>query len=1318
MITQTVVWTLLPDPAAPRTVDGTALLSLLASPRLSNDEDDAGFAVVELSEYPDLADWPGVPLEVAVEIVGPTGTVTVPATFVDDPPDAGLWRRVFPPDLLVVPFLFDPSPAGTPILSYPAKRLHASLANEYSRLLTHGSPADQGPIDVSEPVAVTPEAWEPVDRLVRIVGDGTRTRLAASEPTGARTAPDDLTEDPAGWIRLADFHRPRRPAAEERTLGMTSRRGVSVGRDFHAAFAALADHPLLLARLGLLRRLRMTAPAGVTGAVTIRAVPAHGRGLVDYRPRTRCVVRDGQVRLGTGDGAEAALYLPLDDVIRFAALDVDTDAAGLSLQSYVSNLARAPRTGPPPPLRLPALRSDGIFVAEANRQVRFGDALRRAADVLNADLAEGGDGGAITLDAHDVQQGYRVDVLDEGSGRWYPLCRRVGAYHVTGIAAALPIDDEGTVCDVLAAADDGEVPANLLHQSLFRWNGWSLVAAPPGRMLGLADQPVDPVPEPGPRVPFTVTTTAAPATLPSLRYGRSYRFRARLVDIAGRSVPFDPDPAAATPATPAVRFSRYEPVPSPVLVPRRPVTEGESAAVMVVRTDNRDPVNPRPGPTCERHVLAPKAAVLTLERHGVLDVPGENRPDPDAYTLLFERDPGVVAGTPDPGATGTPFVDADTVDLPWLPDPLARGIAIHGLPEPPAVQVAWPQGGAWHERLPVRLVLEPGAAGSTPVRVDRQARVIRVALEPGASLRTVLTSRLDPGDEEVIGTWRWFAERDRAPTELLARRNDAVAGRVGQVTPPYELRLIHAVRCPHQPPAFSLPRIERRPDDTTYELTDDAVTRHPDSTLSVHVEAAWSDVVDDPAQPEPTRVDGRAVLEPSGDDRRAAWDERRDATVAFRARDSLGDTRHRVVAFTPIATSRYAAYFTQRRTVRLAGTDTAEVADAFVPGTVVVRAAVPPRLDVDQPSPTATTFSLDRDVIVDYQAGTVARRAGGSLPDGSEVEVAFVTPPITRAGPTITMSVPASARPAPPVVQSIVPAYVWHRERAGNTLMSTRRGGLLRVFLDRPWFGSGEGELLAVLVADDDPALPVETRARTLPFVTAAWADPTGFGGGLTRLARSNFPRAVDDQTVRIPGLRDTNPALAADPLCRIRAMGHPVAFDPRRRLWFADVEILHDSHQPFVQLKLARMQPAAVRLTTPGMFEDLHLSPIVEAGFHQLPTDRGAMVVIEGTRAEVTVTGPAPANTSPDLTAAVQVGSPAGGDPAVWEALDELPQTSLSPSGSGGGGGQWHGFVDLPAVPGTLPMRLLVREHQLLPGQPRSDAPVRRLSYFDTLDL
>ncbi len=1328
MMKQTIVWSVLPDPAKRLTSDRVAHLALVVSPRLSVDEDPMGLTLATLGDFPDMADWPSTRLDLRVEVVGPSRTALLPATFLDEPPALELWGAVFPPSLSVAPFSSETATENRRILSYPAAQFHAAVKEEYGVSVE----SIDNVVAELQPGGLS-GSWGRVDRLIRNFA-ASRPNRAGSERASINSMHDPLDTDLTGSIRLSEFHR---TTGEDRRLDRSRaervRRGVSTEREFHRVVAALADHPEMLKRLGLVRRAGVVLPDGLTGSFTIRAIPSHGRSFSDYCPGIRCLVQDGRFTLQDADG-NPALFLKLNDGGRFNVIDVDLDAAGLALKAYVSTLERSARDRPPPPVHLPALSSDGIFVAEADREVTFQAALE-AAQHLNGDLSAGGKGDQTILDAASVLQGYRIDVFDEGSGRWYSLCRRVATYKVKGMADPIVIEDEGSVSEALAESVQDAETVNKLHQAVFRWSGWSLVAPPPGKMVGLDGEVADPVPAPDPTLPFSSTVSVAKGTLPSLRFGRTYRFRARLVDIGGQSALFEARHEEGATATAPLRYRRYEPVPSPVLVPRRAMTGSESVDVMVVRTDNRS-ATPVSGPPSERHLLAPKAPVLLLERHGVLDVPGEHRLTPDAYQLLFDRDKRVVAGTTDPSSEDVQFVETDAMELPWLPDPLARGVTFSGLPGIQELTFAWPQGPQWHERTPLRLVLEPGSLDSAaPVRVEGQDRVVRMRIQPGLDLEIQLSSQLHPGDEEVIGTWNLLAGAEPRSSALIeTRRRDMISGKVRQITPSCSLRLVHAVRCPLEPPALGDPTVAREQGATSYEITDDSLLVHRPTTVSVEVEAKWTEIIDDPQKPRPERFEARAVIGQSGDDLVAAWDSAAGGEpLPFRAVHELGDTRHREIEYRPIATSRFASYFSERRSVNLSGTAAVGIADSFVRGTVTVRERFG-SVEEDSFATPPRTYSNENDVEIGYESGTIARRANGAVPDGAEVEVSFVVPPVTREGFGAFLSVPSSARPAPPAVHSILPAYQWREHSQGGGIVSTRTGGLLRIFLERPWFVSGEGEVLAVLIADEDLIEPQPgtglshptTFTRTLDFVSRVGGDPTPLGGSAPAalefnrsIPRSAFPRAVTDQVIRVPDLHRTNPAFVADEFFRIRAMGHTVAFDERRGLWFADVEIdLPDSYQPFVLLKLARLQPAAVKPSTPGVHEDLHLSPIVDASFHQLPAHRKAEVIMEGDSVSISVTGACPGPQLPEMTATLEIADTVG-DLVVWEDLDRFPQTPLagttiSPDGRFA---RWSGIVALPPPAGTQ-RRLLIREYEVLPGDPRSDAPVRRLTYLDTLRL
>ena len=62
----------------------------------------------------------------------------------------------------------------------------------------------------------------------------------------------------------------------------------------------------------------------------------------------------------------------------------------------------------------------------------------------------------------------------------------------------------------------------------------------------------------------------------------------------------------------------------------------------------------------------------------------------------------------------------------------------------------------------------------------------------------------------------------------------------------------------------------------------------------------------------------------------------------------------------------------------------------------------------------------------------------------------------------VDVDVPASARPLAPVVAYVVPTFGWQRQTDTNMKRSVRFGGGLRVYLRRPWYSSGDGELLGV----------------------------------------------------------------------------------------------------------------------------------------------------------------------------------------------------------------------------------------------------------------
>ena len=222
---------------------------------------------------------------------------------------------------------------------------------------------------------------------------------------------------------------------------------------------------------------------------------------------------------------------------------------------------------------------------------------------------------------------------------------------------------------------------------------------------------------------LTSEASATPGTLPRLRFGRSYRIRVRTVDLAGGGVDgaeadllLAADPAAAERAlSPTVRFLRFEPVGVPVVVSREVPAEGEDVSAAGTADGWRSAGH---RPATERILLAPKAALEVVERHGRLDRaidagdPAERR----RIYALAGRESGVMD---DQVPTAW-----DGGELPWLPDPQAGGIALLDLPGVGGtvpIYLGFDQPD-WHRPRPVTLRLEGPTASRRPGRCGTRPR--------------------------------------------------------------------------------------------------------------------------------------------------------------------------------------------------------------------------------------------------------------------------------------------------------------------------------------------------------------------------------------------------------------------------------------------------------------------------------------------------------------------------------------------------------------------------------------------------------------------
>ncbi len=796
-------------------------------------------------------------------------------------------------------------------------------------------------------------------------------------------------------------------------------------------------------------------------------------------------------------------------------------------------------------------------------------------------------------------------------------------------------------------------------------------------------------------------------------------------------------------------FLRWDPVLEPVVVPRHAYSEAESLLTLVVRSGvtgpGPDSVTMTVVPPAEyvpavlaahpeldltwrvdsqRHLVPPKTSQFECELHGLFDAAfgGASADDVKQALAIALREAGTLTDTtvadpvnpglriPQPGVqlvTGPtadePAItdpaelvrgdglargqyaihDVDTVQVPYLPDPLADGVSfvfpdggqgteLTGLLAVEGTRL--PYAGQWPDPVPWRLVLSSGAV----LGADARDGVVQLALPPGEQLRMRASSSIRPEQLDLLGLWRSLPAALRTNPVFA----DAAAdGWFWWLTPAATMRLVHAVPRPLRAPRFMLLRPERDENATSVTLFA-GVDAHAPSTDRLDIEATWSEWVDDASKPTPTFVEGVTAAvghtTVDADERIVVFADQDDIAplpdgTSLRVHAAVhqtGDTKHRMIDYRLRATTRFREYFD-------------------------------PRLLTE----------LD-----DYSV----------------------------AGPARTTNVRSSARPAKPAVRDLIPLLRWHQESAEDqpfALSRTRRGGV-RIYLGRPWYTTGNGELLAVVLA----------RGRTVAGAEVSqWgADPAFVQDGPDK--RGDLPlvdlfhaRGLDDrpEAARPVGVEAVDTLVDLPGRPNVTLLGYQPEFSEDRGLWFVDVALdPGPAFWPFVRLTVARYQPNSL--------DGLTLSPIVKCDFVQVLPQRTALLSRpdDGT-ARVVITGPVGVpghlGATDELPFAARVTAtrvmharlerrvPAIGTDLGWETVTA---TVLPVRGIEGTMVSWEGAITLPPDlaplppqrPGSNPdWRVVVEEWEALPADPAltppaAVAPVQRrgmrVVYADQLPL
>jgi hypothetical protein len=788
-------------------------------------------------------------------------------------------------------------------------------------------------------------------------------------------------------------------------------------------------------------------------------------------------------------------------------------------------------------------------------------------------------------------------------------------------------------------------------------------------------------------------------------------------------------------------FLRWDPVLEPTVVPRRRYTEGESLLTLVIRSGVDGPgpdgvtltlvppdeyasrvktahpeLHLRWRADSERHLLPPKTTQFECELHGLFDAAFGSNDDAairkalaislrEAGTLTDTTvadvntpgarvpQPGVrlvTSPTADPPDTSDPdqlergaglsrgqyvIHNTDTVVVPYLPDPLADGVSF-----------VFPDAGKG-TALGGLLAVEGthlAYGGTWPERTPW-----RLLLTAGDQLaadadQAVVALTMPAGNQlrmrlssalapDALDLLGIWRSLPAPMQQLALLREAALDGWLWWLTPATELRLVHAVPRPLEAPRITLLTPLRATGDTSSRFLG-GVDLHGPSTDRLDLEASWTEWVDDVAEPAPKQVAVQAAV----------------GHVQIEPDEDL------------------AVLFTQDNQVTLPD------------GTLIRLHAMEHK------------FGDTKHRSVDYRA-----RAATRFREYFDPHIFQTLDDSTVLGPAKTVNIPSAARPGKPAVRDVLPLLRWHEEtEAGQPFAVSRtRGCGLRIYLDRPWYQTGNDELLGVVLQS---GAPVGTDAVSL------WgADPIFQQQGpinrvalpLTDVVHS---LGIDDRP------RPGRPVGAPAQVTLVDVPGTPQAtvlgyapeFSPDRGLWFVDVALdPGTSFWPFVRLSVARYQPNSL----PG----LELSPILNCDFAQLlpprtalvsrPDDRHVRVVVTGP-----VSAPAYAEEQGSLTNRVEHSR------TVWARLERrvpavntdlgwtvVAAARLPVQGASGAVVSWEGVLALPRPvevrrPGTdRNWRVVVEEIEALPADP---APVlsevvlprfgRRVVYADRCAL
>ncbi|WP_033287628.1 hypothetical protein [Amycolatopsis jejuensis] len=847
----------------------------------------------------------------------------------------------------------------------------------------------------------------------------------------------------------------------------------------------------------------------------------------------------------------------------------------------------------------------------------------------------------LELWADDLVLGYRVDVR-AADGNWTSVCRRVATYRTGDRQVQIGVtgEEEGHV-----KANGASVRGVREDDGTFDLVADETVVRWDGWSM-VCPQPrllTRRAPAPAGAEAGLLSWDFAPVELPRLRFGTSYRMRLRVADLAGGGLtPDDPDQTEA--ATPPAFYGRHDPVPPPELPPPPGLVADPGDAL-------------GPGGLLDVVVIRSDPGepdALDVEQYAAAHPYPANDtrmllPPPAAFVLCRESGAldrlhdGEHRVDPDaevPGSTYTQWIRRGTSPPAYTPDG-----RYSWLPDPSA------QG--------VTLYGRPDPAGPAPGEPASEAWRVPTGAWPDFLPKTVrLVARLE-GEKPVDWKDAQTAFVRLAPAESLTVEVSSSVADEGLFAMTNWLGTGAGLAHPLDPANA----------DVLDKLRDLVrAGRHP--LVSPARTVRFVHAVQHPlTAPGGTLVAGRQEGETSA---LLADPDPRNALLGLHAPSTAQvDVEATWPEWDPMGADAPAG----QRTHKI--------------GTYALDAAARGLPEIRH------EFGDTRHRIVDYTLTANSRFRAYFQPGENS---AF------QRQSHFSVSVPSSARPAPPLVRAALPAFRWEDQSEGTRYRKVRHGGLIRVELAKPWHTTGEGEQLGVLVFSEAPT-PVPVDAR--PYVSDVRRDPihatplppAGLVAGMVTRAAGKQP--ITSHQVPYPFV----------------LLAHDVHHQPesgQAGYWYADVglDLASDSYSPFVQLAVVRFQRASVA--------GLEASSVVRTEPIPLMPDRTLTCSADASGIKVEVTGTGPAGSRPNLVRATIERVSPGADPDVVEAtaLHDGPDARPAWRTVHTVTGQLGTALTLPAVEDPGRCRLVVEEIEQFNDRPATSPLAERTVFLDVVRL